>query len=78
MITDADFEAALDAEPDPLEAEIDAMTDEQVTLSLARSGTSPEDSRRMFERVMARFQTELAEARAVERAIEAMLNEGGR
>jgi hypothetical protein len=32
------------------EAEIDAMTDEQVTLHLARNGHSPEDVRRAYER----------------------------
>lgn len=49
----------IDEEDDELERELLEMSDEQLTLWLARQGTSPEDSRRALEKAMVRFRAAL-------------------
>jgi hypothetical protein len=76
--TNEEFEAALN-EPD--EDEID-MTDEQLTLHLARQGTSPEDVNRSVAKAMTRFHVGILrlsrELRYDDELLETWNQEGGR
>lgn len=59
-------------------AEIAAMTDEQLTLSLARDGTSPEDVRRSLGRALDLVARVKDQREQEEFEIDRLVSEGGR
>lgn len=55
----SDFQETFDDLKESLDAKLEAMTDEQATLHLARVGISPEDTRRSLARLFEKIDAKI-------------------